>query len=94
VFSVYSKREPQKNLTAAEKGKIIVYQIKKTIEKRFPELLESFNSFDDSRKRFEYSMAEILTGALFLFLFKQTSRNAYNNDRRDACFTKNYYLLF
>jgi hypothetical protein len=64
------------------------------IDKRFPELFESFNSLDDSRKRAEYSMAEILTGALFMFLFKQTSRNACNNDRRDACFAKNYYRLF
>lgn len=39
-------------------------------------------------------MAEITIGALFMFLFKQTSRNAYNNDRRDACFAKNYHRLF
>jgi len=81
-------------LTAAEKGKIVVYQIKKVIDKRFPELYERLDSLDDSRKRAGYSMAEIITGALFMFLFKQTSRNAYNNDRRDACFAKNYYRLF
>lgn len=81
-------------MTAAEKGKIVVCQIKKVIDKRFPGLYESFDSLDDSRKRAGYSMAEIITGALFMFLFKQTSRNAYNNDRRDACFAKNYYRLF
>jgi hypothetical protein len=38
-------------------------------------------------------MAEIVTGALFMFLLKEKSRNAYNNDRRDAIFAKNYYRL-
>jgi hypothetical protein len=39
-------------------------------------------------------MTEILTGALFMFIFKETSRNAYNNDRRDALFRKNFYQCF
>ena len=39
-------------------------------------------------------MAEIVTGALFMFIFKETSRNAYTNERSDACFAKNYYRLF
>ena len=29
-----------------------------------------------------------------MFLFKETSRNAYNNDRRDVGFAKNYYRHF
>jgi hypothetical protein len=40
--------------------------------------------------RSEYAMSEIVTGALFMFLFRETSRNAYNNDRRDTVFAKNY----
>jgi hypothetical protein len=28
-------------------------------------------------------MSEVVAGALFMFLFKETSRNAYNNDRRE-----------
>jgi hypothetical protein len=39
-------------------------------------------------------MTEILTGALFMFIFKETSRNAYNNDRREACFRENFYQYF
>ncbi len=39
-------------------------------------------------------MSEIVTGALFMFLLKETSRNAYNNDRRDAIFAKNYSRHF
>lgn len=39
-------------------------------------------------------MAEILTGALFMFIFKETSRNAFNNDRRETQFRKNFYQYF
>lgn len=39
-------------------------------------------------------MAEILTGGLFMFIFKETSRNAYNNDRREEHFRKNYFKFF
>lgn len=39
-------------------------------------------------------MAEILTGGLFMFIFKETSRNAYNNDRREVNFRKNYQKYF
>jgi len=39
-------------------------------------------------------MAELVSGALFMYLFKETSRNAYNNDRRDACFRKNFFRYF
>jgi hypothetical protein len=64
------------------------------ITKRFPELFNKFNELEDSRKRTGYSMSEIVTGVLFMFLLKETSRNAYNNDRRDAVFAKNYYRHF
>jgi hypothetical protein len=39
-------------------------------------------------------MSGILTGALFMFIFKETSRNAFNNDRCDEGFEKNYYRHF
>ncbi len=42
----------------------------------------------------EYSMTEIVTDALFMYIFKETSRNAYNNDRREACFRKNFFKYF
>lgn len=87
-------REQRRKTTAAEKGKIIVYRIKSVIAKRFPELFSLFNELEDSRKRAGYSIAEIATGALFMHLFKEESRNAYTNDRRDAIFAKNYYRHF
>lgn len=83
-------REQRRKTTAAEKGKIIVYRIKRVITKRFPELFRLFNELEDSRKRVGYSMSGIVTGALFMHLLKEGSRNAYTNDRRDAIFAKNY----
>lgn len=35
-------------------------------------------------------MGELLTGALFMFILKEESRNAFNNHRRDLIFEKNY----
>ena len=94
IFVFFLLREPKKKTTAAEKGKIIVSRISKVISTHFPELLNEFNSLTDSRKRMEYSMAEILTGGLFMFIFKETSRNAYNNDWREDRFKKNFYKYF
>lgn len=39
-------------------------------------------------------MTEILLGAIFLFICKEDSRNAFNNDRGKAAFTANYEALF
>jgi hypothetical protein len=64
------------------------------ISRYLPELFDKFAKLPEKRKRVEYSMAEILTGALFMFVFKETSRNAYNNDRREAIFRKNFYRCF
>jgi len=86
--------EQRKKTTAAEKGKIILWHIKKVIRTHCPDLFDNFNSLTDSRKREEYSMTEIVAGALFMFIFKESSRNAYNNDRRDDCFRKNVLKYF
>jgi len=39
-------------------------------------------------------MTEIIAGALFMYIFKETSRNAYNNDSRDELFQKNFLKYF
>ncbi len=39
-------------------------------------------------------MTDIIMGALFMFIFKETSRNAYNNDRREDTFFDNIYRIF
>jgi len=87
-------REPCKKTPAAEKGKIILSRIKKVIDSHFSELKHSSNILTDSRKRRIYSMTEVVLGALFMYIFKETSRNAYNNDWREACFRKNFFKYF
>lgn len=87
-------REPCKKTTAAEKAKIILSCIRKVIDSRFPELFDKFNGLTDGRKHKQYSMAEIVTGALLMYIFKETSRNAYNNDWREDCFRKNVFKYF
>ncbi len=39
-------------------------------------------------------MSEIMAGALFMFLLKETSRNAYNNDRREKKLRETVYKYF
>jgi hypothetical protein len=58
------------------------------IRTRFPDLFDRFNQFPDSRKHKEYGMVEIMTGGLFMHLFKEASANDYNNDRREAVLEK------
>ena len=86
----FKLRERRKKTTAAENGKIIIYRIKCIILKRFPDLWTGFKSLTDCRKRKEYSMQEVVAGALFMFIFKETSRNAYNGERGDMIFATNY----
>lgn len=72
----------------------MLYRIKKVISGKFPELFEKIENLEDLRKREDYSITEIVTAGLFLFILKKESRNKYNNDRMDAVFSKNYYKHF
>ena len=93
-YLVFTLREPCKKTTATEKTKILLSSIRKVINSRFPDLFCKFNDLTDSRKRKEYLMAEIITGSLFMYIFKETSRNAYNNNRREDDFRKNVFNYF
>lgn len=64
------------------------------ISTKFPELYEKIEALPDNRKRKDYSILEIITSGVFLFILKEGSRNRYNNDRMDAVFSKNYYKHF
>lgn len=87
-------REPCEKTTATGKAKILLSSIRKVINSRFPDLFCKFNDLTDSRKRKEYTMAEIITGSLFMYIFKEASRNAYNNNRREEAFRKNVLNYF
>lgn len=69
-------------------------QIAKTIQSGFPGLAEKITGLDDPRKRKDYSLAELVMGGIMLFVFKEGSRNAFDNDRREAMFRKNCRRAF
>ncbi len=46
------------------------------------------------RKRKDYPLAELVVGGIMLFVFKEGSRNAFDNGRKEAVFRKNYRRAF
>lgn len=66
----------------------------KTIRHYFPDFFEKMGALTDHRKRRAYDVAELVMGSVALFLFKETSRNAINSDRREERFRKNYQRIF
>ena len=56
--------------------------------------MEQLNDLEDIRKRKDYDLAELLMGSIMLFIFKEGSRNAMNQDRKEGEFLKNYYKIF
>lgn len=58
-------------------------------------MFDRLREIDDVRKKAsEYAQAELLTACLAMFLFKEGSRNAMNNDRKEGQFSQNYTRLF
>ena len=45
---------------------------------------------EDFRRKSEYELIELLVACIAMFIFKEGSRNAYNNDRDSEKFEKNY----
>ncbi|MCF6356509.1 MAG: transposase [Draconibacterium sp.] len=48
----------------------------------------------DPRKRKDYSLAELVMGGIMLFVFKEGSRNSFDNDRKETVFRKNNQRAF
>ena len=80
-------------MDAAERGVQVVRQLHKVIKGKCPRLFELMSSIADKRKRRDYQVSELVMGAISMFLFKETSRNAFNNDRA-ARFKANYFKVF
>jgi hypothetical protein len=83
-----------KKPTARECGITIVRQVRKTIRHYFPDFFSRFNALPDARKRNNYQVSELLTGCIAMFLLRETSRNAINNDRKEGKFRENYLKVF
>ena len=92
-----SRRKHFKPLAGNQKevGMAILRQIHKTIHHYWPDLFDRFAGLSDPRKGAEYSISEIITAALCMFLLKRQSRNQMNLLRRESrYFRKNYRKLF
>jgi hypothetical protein len=48
----------------------------------------------DQRKGNKYALSEVITGCIAMFVFKETSRNAFNQDRMEEDFRANYLRIF
>lgn len=57
-------------------------------------MTQLINELPDLRKRKDYKIEELVMAAIALFVFKETSRNAFNNDRSNKKFRKNYQAVF
>jgi len=96
TYSISHNKQYNKN--SEENVKKIVTTISlslpKTINHFFPDFHQHLKKVEDVRKHTEYELPELLFGGISLFLFKQGSRNSYNNNRKDKDFQTNYTKLF
>jgi hypothetical protein len=57
-------------------------------------LFDRIRKIEDCRNKSEYDLVELITGCIAMFLFKEGSRNAFNNDRQEETFKENYATIF
>ena len=77
------------------KKSTLVYQLYSTIQHHFPQLFQWMREIDDCRKKSsDYELAAHLTACLSMFIFKEGSRHAYNQKRKNLQFQENYEKLF
>lgn len=76
------------------KGKQVAWQIGKVISSYFPGLYEKISLLVDPRERKEYTLSELVMGGIMLFVLKEGSRNAFDNDRKESVFRRNYQRAF
>lgn len=84
-----------KHQDEAIRGRDFAYELRKIVRSYFPDLQKMGAQLPDSRKRKDYRCEELLYGSLAMFVFKEQSRNAFNNDRRHSSeFKSNCQKLF
>ena len=71
-----------------------MFRLRQTMNHFFPDLLKKLGALTEVRQFPRYRMEEVLLGAITLFLFKEGSRNAFNNERQERKFRKNYRRIF
>lgn len=74
--------------------RVILLDLCKAMRHHFPDLLDRLSQVSDVRKRKKYSTEELLMAGILLFVFKESSRNSMNNNRKEAKFAENYVSAF
>ena len=80
--------------SAAPDGLEILYALSKTIDHFCPNLWQQLELLVDPRQGSRYSIGCIILSGIFLFLFKQESRNEFNQLKKQQKFARNYKKLF
>ena len=70
------------------RGQAVLYELLKTIQHFFPDLLERLRPLEDCRQQSDSTPVEILLAGIRLFVLQQGSRNALNNKREEEKFRK------
>ncbi|MCP4937239.1 MAG: hypothetical protein GY927_24285 [bacterium] len=91
---VHRQEQMKRRRVAKVQSGRLVYQLHQTISHFFPDLLERIGALTDCRRKSMYELSEIIMAGIALFLFKEGSRNAFNNQREEKRFAKNYRRLF
>ena len=93
-FSV--KKELAKKADNTAEVLEILREFKRVIRVRFPKLVKMFSEAKDCRgsQGCQYLFVEHLFGGLSMFLFKEGSRNQFNNQRKANNFLENYKQIF
>ncbi len=82
------------NCNKQNRGKCLINIISQTLNHYFPGLIDNIREIKDQRRKSDYDIAEIITACIAMFLFKEGSRNAFNNDRNEGEFRDNYKKIF
>jgi len=91
----HEKKNKQKlNRINKQNGKNVVFQLFKTINHFFPDLIDQMRQIEDCRKKSDYELVELIMACIAMSLFKADSRNAFNNERQDENFKDNYQKTF
>lgn len=68
--------------------------LERTIRHFFPDLRQRLAGILDPRATSDYSIEELIFGAIFMFIIKEGSRNGMNSVRRDRNMQRNFQKLF
>ena len=91
---INQKNTKRINQISKQRGSDMVYQLFTTIIHFFPELFDKIREIEDYRKGADYKLVELITACIGMFLLKEGSRNAFNNDRQEEKFKRNYSRMF